>query len=157
MTESLYSVDTSALLDGWVRHYPPEQFPSLWEQVDYLVQAGRLRVSEEVFVEIERHDDALNEWLQVRREQALVATTDEVAAIVQEILRSHERLVMSGSGRNRADPFVIAVARLVDGTVVTGEMGGTQARPKIPSVCRALGIPVIGLLDLIKAERWVFR
>lgn len=105
MTDQRYSVDTSAFLDGWVRHYPPEQFPSLWDRMDILARSGRLRLSEEVLVEIERHDDSLNQWLQDRRAQLIVATTTEVTAAVQEILRSHERLVMSGSGRNRADPF----------------------------------------------------
>ncbi len=157
MTSTLYSVDTSALLDGWVRHYPPAHFPSLWDQVEGLIDEGRLRVSEEVLHEVARHEDSLNQWLQDRRSRVVVPTTNEVTEAVREILRSHERLVMSGSGRNRADPFVIAVAGLNDAVVVTGERGGTAARPKIPSVCRDLGIRDINLLDLIKEEGWVFR
>ena len=157
MTKPSYSVDTSALLDGWVRYYPPAHFPNLWDQIDLLIQGGRFHASEEVLIEVERHDESLNEWIEARREQIVIATTDEVAAVVQDILRSHERLVMSGSGRNRADPFVIAVARLHDAVVVTGERGGTPQRPKIPSVCADFGIRTINLLDLIKEEGWVFR
>ncbi len=72
------------------------------------------------------------------------------------ILDIHERLVMSGRGRDRADPFVIAVGLLKSATVVTGEKGGTQNRPKIPFVCDDLGIPCFGLIDLIRQEDWVF-
>ena len=157
MTSHVYSVDSSALIDGWIRHYPPDHFPSVWIEIESLIDEGRFLLSEEVLREIERHDDPLNEWLQDRRDRVVVPTTNEVAVGVREILRSHERLVMSGSGRNRADPFVIAVARLHNAVVLTGEKGGTPSKPKIPSVCEDLDIRAISLLDLIKEEGWVFR
>jgi hypothetical protein len=60
-------------------------------------------------------------------------------------------------GRNRADPFVIAVAQLRSATVVTGEgSDGTTNRPKIPYVCDDLGVGCFRFLDVIKAENWVF-
>ena len=156
MSHRTYSIDSSALLDGWVRHYPPEHFPSLWDRVRALIGEGRFLVSEEVFVEINEHDDSLSAWLNARQDQVVVPTTGEVAGVVRQILAAHERLAMSGPGRNRADPFVIAVANIRSATVVTGEKGGTPNRPKIPSVCAALDIRCIGLLELIQIEGWVF-
>jgi len=45
-------------------------------------------------------------------------------------------------GRNRADAFVIAVARLQGAVVVTGEgANGTEDKPKIPYICQELKVP----------------
>ena len=156
MTSTKYSIDSSALMDGWIRHYPPDHFPRFWERIDALADERRFLVSEEVFEEIDEHDDSLKEWLNDRRDGIIVHTDNFVAQDVRQILASHERLVMSGTRRNRADPFVIAVARLRGATVVTGEKGGTARSPKIPSVCDALGILHTGLIGLIQAEGWIF-
>jgi hypothetical protein len=45
-----YSIDTSAILDGSVRYYPPEVFPALWARIERLIEAGALRATEEVLV-----------------------------------------------------------------------------------------------------------
>ncbi|MHB8204852.1 MAG: DUF4411 family protein [Desulfomonilaceae bacterium] len=43
-----YSVNTSALLDGWLRYYPPDVFPPVWEKLDELIDDKILVTSEEV-------------------------------------------------------------------------------------------------------------
>jgi hypothetical protein len=59
--------------------------------------------------------------------------------------------------RNRADPFVIALARMRGATVVTGEgSDGTANRPKIPFVCEQLGINCVRFLDVVTLEGWTF-
>ncbi len=35
-----YSIDTSAILDGWRRYYPPRAFPGLWIRMEELIQQG---------------------------------------------------------------------------------------------------------------------
>jgi hypothetical protein len=49
-----YSIDTSALLDAWIRWYPPDIFSKLWINVDELIASGNLFASEEVLVELEK-------------------------------------------------------------------------------------------------------
>ena len=156
MRSVTYSIDTSALMDGWLRYYPPEHFPGLWGRVDSLIDEGRLLASEEVLVEVSEHADSLAGWLRARQSEVIIPTDNTVTVAVRRILAAHERLVMSGSGRNRADPFVIAVARLHGATVVTGEKGGNASRPKIPSVCDDLGVLHTSLIGMIQAEGWVF-
>lgn len=156
MNPTTYSIDTSALLDAWVRHYPPEHFPNFWRKIEDLIREGRFVVSEEVLLDINEHDDPLAEWLNARQAMVVMRTDNNVAEVVRQINQTHERLVMSGGRRSRSDPFVIAVARLRNATVVTGEKGGTAQKPKIPSVCAAMGIPCVELLAMIKREGWVF-
>jgi hypothetical protein len=159
MTESgpIYSVDTSALIDGLERYYPEEAFPALWERVQDLVDQGRFLISEEVWEEVQAQDAVAKAWCEPRKSQLIVPTDAHIASAVQKILVDHERLVMNLKGRNRADPFVIAVAQLRGGVVVTGEgSDGTPNRPKIPSVCLGLGLSCIRLLEMIRNEGWRF-
>lgn len=156
---ALYSVDTSALLDGLERYYPEESFPGLWEKVAELVHAGRFFISEEVYEEAKKKAGVVKAWCDRDKTGNLIVPTD--AAIIREVrlvLETAPRLVMTGIGRNRADAFVIALARVRGATVVTGEgSDGTENRPKIPYVCRKLGTPCVRFLGLIQAEQWTFR
>jgi len=61
-----YSVDTSALMDAWVRYYPPDVFGTLWERINSLVVAGRLLAIDEVLRELEKKDDELHKWVRAR-------------------------------------------------------------------------------------------
>jgi hypothetical protein len=154
----VYSVDTSALLDGLERYYPPEIFPALWDSVDELVDEGRFFVSEEVWEEACVHNAAAKAWLEGHGKDKISIPTDvAVAQDVQGILVDYPRLVANMKGRNRADAFVIAVARQHGAVVVTGEgSDGTDSRPKIPFICQRMSIQCVRLLQVIKAEGWKF-
>ncbi len=157
MTRDLYCVDTSALIDGLERYYPEEHFPALWERVDELVAAGRFFISEEVWEEVKQKDERAQEWVQPRLADLVVRTDQAVVTATQQVLRGHELLVKNMKGRNRADPFVIAVAQIRGAIVVTGEgSDGTANRPKIPYVCNRLGLTCIRFLDVVRAEGWRF-
>jgi len=71
-----YSVDTSALLDGWRRYYPPDVFPPVWKKLDELIEDKILVASEEVLLELRRKDDDVYEWARVRSHM-FVPTADE--------------------------------------------------------------------------------
>jgi hypothetical protein len=60
-----------------------------------------------------------------------------------------------------ADAYVIALAKVKNGTVVSQETSAAEKKnPKrthyIPDVCRDLGIPCINLLGLMRREKWTF-
>jgi hypothetical protein len=157
MPEVIYSLDTSALIDGLERYYSPEVFSGLWEAVDDLIESGRCIASEEVWEEVKRKDEAAMSWAQPRRAKLFIPTDSAITAEVRSILQTYPRMVMSGGRRNRADPFVVATAKLRNATVVTGEGdNGNMTRPKIPFVCAEMGIPCIRFTDLISSENWTF-
>jgi len=152
-----YCVDTSALLDAWRRWYPLEMFPTLWDKMDVLIEAGRLLSSEEVLQELERKEgDTLHEWAK-QRHDLFLPLDDEIQHCAVQIMTSHPKLVDERTGKSFADPWVIATAKTNGCIVVTGEIStGSQKRPKIPDVCRAMGIRTIRIVDLIREERWRF-
>jgi hypothetical protein len=153
-TQPVYSLDTSGLLDGIERHYPPATFPGLWERVDDLILNGRLLMSEEAINEAMYLDAAARAWCDPRKDSITVATNQAIAAHVSSIVT--EFRVWTGGTTNRADPFVIAVAMEHAAVVVTGEKPGSIQNPKIPFVCKARGVPCTNFLGLVTRENWVF-
>lgn len=153
---SLYCLDTSGFLDGFVRQYPPEVFAGLWDRMDALARQGRLLVPEEVMLELEYHADDAYQWLDDRSDAILVPTDGPIVSEVRSILGQFPRLAMSGSTRNRADPFVIATASVRNAVVITGERGGSESSPKIPFVCDGTGVDRDTFLGLVRRESWTF-
>jgi len=157
LTEDLcYSIDTSAILDGYLRYYPPDVFPDIWSGMDGLIKAGRLRATEEVLIELEKRDDGVHKWAK-KRKKLFVPIDDRTQQSVSSILADHEKLVDTRKNRSSADPFVIGLAVVEGLVVVTGERPtGALERPNIPDVCTALGARCIGLLQLFREEGWRF-
>lgn len=153
-----YCIDTSAWLDGWVRDYPMEVFPSMCDRLAEAIEAGMLKCSEEVYVEIGKKDDGLRDWLKERK-QVLVPIDETIQETVVELLTTYPRLVDTHRNRSQADPFVIATAEALgpDAVVVTGEKPrGKLDTPKIPDVCDVRGIRCITFLDMLRDLGWKF-
>ena len=151
-----YSIDTSAILDGWRRYYPPDRFPSVWRNLERLIAARDLCATEEVLIELKKKDDDVYKW--AREQDGLFLPIDEATQkSVANILSAYPRLVDAKKNRSTADPFVIAVAQVNGLAVVSGEIPSNNLeKPKIPDVCSAIGIRHIRLLELFALERWRF-
>jgi len=134
-----YSIDTSALLDGWLRYYPPDTFGSLWDRLDELIASGSLRATEEVRFELEKKDDDVLAWAS-EREDLFVELDEQIQWVVSGLLDEFPKLLDTRANRSAADPFVIALATLNECAVVTGEHA---------TEC-------INLLTLFRREGWRF-
>ncbi|MDQ8182527.1 DUF4411 family protein [Pelagicoccus sp. SDUM812005] len=151
-----YCIDTSAWMDGWVRDYPQDVFPSLWTKLEEHVTNGAIISSEEVYIEIAKKEDGLHEWIKDRKEM-LVPIESEIQEIVFELLATYPRLVDTKRNRSQADPFVIATAEHLKATVVTGERAsGSLNNPKIPDVCIKREIRCISFLEMLREIGWKF-
>ncbi len=152
-----YSIDTSSLLAGWVRHYPPDVFPPVWEKIEELITQGHLRATEEVLYELKKQDDEVYRWARARP-GFIVAIDEAIQLEVRDILRHHPKLIDERKNRSGADPFVIALAAVNKGIVVCNELPSRAAnRPHIPDVCATRGIKWIDFLALLRQEGWSFR
>lgn len=150
-----YCFDTSALIECWSRSYPPDIFPGLWRNLEDKIAHQTVLCPDEVRIELARQDDALAEWVDGRPH--LFAPLDEAIQVAtSEVLAAHPMLMKATKNRNGADPFVIGMARVRGLIVVTEERGGTAAKPKIPSVCTAMGVRCTNLLGFIREQGWKF-
>jgi hypothetical protein len=148
-----YSVDTSALMEAWVRSYPPDVFPTLWSRLDGLIRAGRLLASDEVLRELEKKEDDLWQWAK-QRGGLFVPLDPQLQTRASMIISQFPSLTKTASVmRGSADPFVVALAAERSLTVVTAE-GSKPTKPKIPDVCRDLSIPCINLVEVFRREGW---
>ena len=152
-----YCIDTSALIHAWVRVYPPDVLPPLWDRLDGLIGAGKLIAPWDVLVELEKKEgDALWEWCKERPQ--MFHEIDEFQNEIGYVMGMYPRLVDTVKGKSGADPMVIALAlshnpRL---TVITEEKGGSVDKPKMPYVCDQEDLRSISFLQLIRDQKWTF-
>jgi len=149
-----FSLDTSGILDAWVRHYPPDVFPTIWSNMDVSANNGGIFVIEEVVRELERKDDDIYQW--VKQRDAMIVPIDvEVQEHLTQIMSKYGRLVDTRRNRSGCDPWVIALARARGLTVVTGEKAtGNLEKPKIPDVCKDLGVSCVDIVDFFRKQGW---
>lgn len=156
MTEQLYSFDTSALIKGRRDLLFPTVFPTFWTNIERSIQLGHVRAVDEVDVELSRRDDETRAWARAQAE-LFVPLDEDIQAGTMLVLASHPKLAAGGGNRNRADPFVIGFAHARGGIVITEEtMSGNLEKPRIPDVCRALGIRCLTLVQFAQDQGWQF-
>jgi len=158
MATLTYSFDTSALIDGIERFYPIEHFPRLWEQIDDLIQEGRLLISEEAWLESVKLDLPLKKWCEssvVDRTVSIIETDDDIADRVGVIVTQFPKLAKPGR-KSGADPFVIAVAEIRGAMVITGEKQGGPSNVTIPYMCNNRGTVHGRFVDVVRNEGWRF-
>lgn len=153
----VYCFDSSSLLEASVRRYPQANFPGVWKQLDALVTAGRLIVSEQVRDDLKKKDDDIAGWIEERSDPLVQKIDAGQQTAVREILAAHSKLIQAGKQKNASDPWVIALAQTRNAVVVTEEGFGGVNQPRIPYVCQAVGLRVMKVLEVIQAERWEFK
>jgi len=150
----IYCFDTSALIEWWVRHYPPDLVPGLVPRMEALIASGRAIVPSFVLGELEVGGDELSKWAKAQPGFARMET-EPVQLMARDLLRSYRRPGKKTKGINNADPFVIAMgAQTAACIVVTAEKDGSDANPKIPYVCKEVGVECIRFIDMWRREGW---
>jgi hypothetical protein len=149
-----YSLDTSGILDAWVRYYPPDVFPTVWQQMDSAATTGVILAIDEVVRELERKEDGAHKWFKARP-TAIVPIDSEIEGALQRIMGRFPKLVDTRRNKSGCDPFVIALAQVRDLTVVTAETRtGSLERPKIPDVCDNLGLKWVNVVTFFREQHW---
>ncbi len=152
-----YCIDTSAIITAWNKNYPIDVFPTLWSNLDNLIDTGKMCAPDEVLKELEKKDDEVLKWAK-RNNKMFSSLEEDIQKIASEILIQFPNLIDENStSPSFADPFIIALAKYKGITVVTEEKFTTSpTRVKIPNVCAHFSVPCINLLDMVKELRWRF-
>jgi hypothetical protein len=150
-----YCIDTSSILEAWARRYPRDVFQGFWDDFEELAASGHAIIAEEVFKELTKKDDGAAEWA-ASIPGFVVDFDQQQETLLIPIMGRFPKLAKEGSNRNRADPFVIALAQMLNIVVVTQEDPGTENKPKIPWVCDQLKVEWIDIIDLIRVEGWTY-
>jgi hypothetical protein len=136
--------DTSAFINGWRVHYPPQTFPSVWTLIATAIADGRIVVPHTVYEELSKQDDKVYAWAKQHARTYVVMPSQQVQLLVGVI---HAHLPNPGV-RDIADPFVIAEAKIRGFTVVTYEgtntLTGRRTKhwdKRMPGICEAHVVP----------------
>jgi hypothetical protein len=149
-----YSIDTSSLLDAWIRFYTLDIFPRWWVLFEESVRAGLVRASQAVLLDLGKKDDSIYAWMKARP-HFFIPIDRDIQIEVTSIQAKYDRLVDTRKGRSASDPFVIALAKLNNAHVITAEKPtGKIDKPNIPDVCQAMNIRCMNLLDFMRELKW---
>lgn len=149
-----YVLDTNI----WIRvgqHHPPDIFVTLWQHLDAAISAGDLISPEEVLHELERGSDDLAARIGARAGLFLPLDDPQMEAVA-DVMRACPTLVDPDGERNRADPFVVALAHVRNGTVVTDERPrkGATAPFKIPDACAHFQVRWLDWFGFLREVGW---
>jgi len=150
-----YVFDSGPLID--LKNYPRDIFPTVWSQLEYMFQSGRITSCHEVYREIENFDDEIASWVKNNKDYFHRPSLSE-QRIVTSILAKHPELIRQSnivSGKPVADPFVIAQAKYHKRTLVHREKAKPNAH-NIPTICATEKIPNIDLFQFFRDVQWTF-
>lgn len=150
-----YCIDTSCIIAAWEERYPLENFPKFWTLFEQAIVNGKILAPEAVLDETEPKSAELHRWLK-QHDGMFLPLEEDIQRQARAVLAKHPRLVAAKKQRTAADPFVIATAAVRGLVIVTEEKPtGNLNRPNIPDVCGDFGVAYVGLLQMIRLEKWV--
>jgi len=155
----MYIFDTNSLQQLF--KFYPKRFPSLWEKFDELVNLETIISVKEVFNEIESYvdSDQLKEWAKKNQTIFLSPTSNEglFISIIYQNKHFQQGLEQKKllKGGPFADPFLIAKAKEINGTLVTEEKYKPNGT-KIPNISEYFNVSCINLELLMERENWSF-
>lgn len=155
-----YVLDTSALIRAWNQTYRIRNFPDFWTGLEQLANENRLTVPDAVLLELNEQGSDLHAWCKDRQELLIGESSDEIQAVIEYIENDYPGLKTASmpEGKNFADSFVIATAVILDAVVVSNEeYTGNISGPRIPDVCKAMGIQHIMVHRIVVEEGWTFK
>lgn len=166
MTINYYVIDSSSLIE-LNRRYPIDVFPTLWKNVETLIEKEFLVSHKEVLKEISIMDDSLKKW--AKKQKKFFKELDEKQMeIVRQILKKYPSLAKSDNETAAADPFVIALAvemgsnpqktllQTVKGRIIVTEEKLRGNKVRIPFVCKDYNIECIDIIEMCRVEGWKF-
>jgi hypothetical protein len=154
----IYAVDTSSFMDWQDRYYPLDVFVSAGGKLEALIQQARFLAPKMVLEELDVVGSSnLNAW--AKKHASVFIPNVMVLAETLAIQSQFPGLRDPKAQYDEADAYVIALAKVKQGIVVTQETPAAEKRKPvrshyIPDVCRELGIPCVSLLGLMRRESW---
>ena len=129
-----YIFDTNCFIEGWHRTYTLKIMPDYWKLLAEDIVSGHIISPSQVKEEIYKKDDDLKTWMKKRQivPKLLQEEKQQIENKCKKFKKPPENI--KAFGILEADPYVIALAWLKNGTVVTAERDGKRSgdEHKIP-------------------------
>lgn len=151
----IYVFDNSSI--SKLKHFYPTVFQSIWTELDSFIENGSIISTREVLNELKRGvaNPVIDAWIDKNKHIFQMPTHDELI-FVREIL-AHKSFTSSigqkqtMAGTPVADPFIIALAKIKNGIVVTEEKPKENSA-KIPTICNHYNIRYMDLEEFLNSQ-----
>jgi hypothetical protein len=151
-----YTLDTNILIN-MNRLYPRDIFPTLWGNLEDLVDVDWACICSEVLVEVKRGGDDLHKWARDLAGFVCDITANEPITVAA-ISAGHPDWVRGTV--NAADPWLIAHAIAHDRAIVSEEReagpGVADRNQKVPNVAAENGVECIKFFEFARRQTWQF-
>jgi len=136
------------------KSFYPSVFPSFWIKFEELAAKKEIFSAREVKLELEDKDfPHVPNWIEDHPNFFTIPDKDELEFIAQIYAVKHFqqnlKLKVLLQGKPHADPFVIAKANVIKGTVVTEEKY-TKNGVSIPNICEHFDVNCLNLEGFLK-------
>ncbi len=161
----MYIIDSNFLINI-NREIPVDIHDDLWDLILHLAQTNYLKVPERVIDELEKGSDNLAIWVKTNKKDLIVKTDDifsELPIVLLKYQEGKEAIPLDELDilESIADPYVIAHAIKLGGTVVSSErpckgnyITQNPKNRKIPDICSACSINCItGMKFLVQIAK----
>lgn len=130
--------------------------PAYWEWLDLQYNQKQLGSITSVYEELANYGDELSAWVKERKEQFISVSDEQTQQKYAEIAQyvydlENKNPIKVDNFLNKADPWLIAKAHILDATVVTQErlVDDNCKDVKIPNVCRDFDVNYTSTFQLL--------
>lgn len=152
----MYLLDANTYIQAKNLHYQMSFCPAYWSWLDQQHESSSLASIRTVYDELAEGDDKLSEWVKNRKEHFIPVSRDDIqekfADVAQYVAKlGGKKQEFIAEFLSKADPWLIATAAVIGGTVVTHEIPVPEnsTRVKIPNICDAFDVPYITTFQLL--------
>jgi hypothetical protein len=150
-------LDSNSYIEAKSRYYQMDFCPAYWDWLDHQFTAGELGSINIVYDELKGFNDELSVWIKERKDQFCDVSDDTTQNQFIEIAEYVSTLenMKPGNIENflaKADPWLIAKAKVLNAVVVTQEtlVDENAKKVKIPNVCIKFGVEYINTFQLLQ-------
>lgn len=151
-----YLLDSNILIQAKNDYYRFNFCPGFWDWLDLANTRGEVHSIRPVLMELREGQDELKDWVNARRPSFFLPMDAPAVGMVSRVVQ----WVQDGDFKDeakrdflaKADPLLIAYALAHGRTLATHEVHieGEKRKVKIPTVCRALGVPCVRTFEMLE-------
>lgn len=151
---AVYVVDTSS----WLRIEEHPEINRILDAMGALLARDQIKAPPEVFAELKKIG-VVEGWVKLHQSEIEVNRNSDIEFLrkVGEVTHRFPAMVGARSGKEKADPYVVALA--VQGSAnpgswvaVADETLNKRAGRKIPTACKAFGVTCVGIEEMLRRE-----
>jgi hypothetical protein len=157
-------LDSDVYIEANKREYGFDIVPGFWEMLEKSARDGILKSPSFVYDEIVRYADDVAEWVRARREVLFIDPTEDIqhryAEVANHVAATYTNQTEVHRYLSGADPWLVAYASALGGTVVTRERridSSVKTKIKIPNVCDHFNVPSIDPWTMVRRLGGSFR